>query len=86
MKVSSGVILVYQFCTNSLIIIDMRAYSCRSTSFRLVRGGNRSWIGAGEFLSLSAEWRPQRDRRIKAAVALSDRYSEDAGRVGRRGA
>jgi hypothetical protein len=80
------VILVYQFCTNSLIIIDIRAYNCKSTSFRLVRGGNRSWIGVGEFLSLSAEWRPQRDRRIKAAVALSDRYSDDIGRVGRRGA
>ena len=43
-------------------------------------------MGAGVFLPLSARCWAQSTRRIKAAVALSDRKSDDTGRADRRGA
>lgn len=43
-------------------------------------------MGAGVLLSLSVWCWAHNTRRIKATVALSDKKSEDIGRVGRRGA
>lgn len=68
-KLSSGVIFPYHACTNSFKTIARNAYSCRSTSFRLVSGGSSSSIG----LPLSPGCCGHSVRRMKAAVALSER-------------
>lgn len=64
--------------------MEMKAYSCRSTSLRLVRGGSNSSIGAGALPPLSAAFCAHKTRRINAIVALSERASTVTGRALRR--
>jgi hypothetical protein len=66
--------LVYHVCTNSLIMIEMSAYSCRSTSLLLVKGGRSSSIGAGVLRPFSPSCE-HNVRLIKNRVVRSDRGS-----------
>lgn len=76
----SGVIFVYHVCTNSLIMIAMRAYNSRSTSLLLVNGGRISLIGAGVLRPFSPSWE-HNVRRIKNRVARSETGSVEGRRV-----
>lgn len=75
---------MYHVCTNSLMMIAMKAYSCRSTSLLLVKGGRISSIGAGVLRPLSPSCE-HNVLRIKKSVERSDAGSEEAGRVRERG-
>lgn len=61
-------------------MIAIRAYSCRSTSLLLVKGGSNSSIGAGVLRPLSPSW-VHNVRRIKNIVARSERGSAEISRV-----
>jgi len=79
-KYGSGVIFEYHVCTNSLIMIAMKAYSCKSTSLLLVNGGRISSIGAGVLRPLSLRC-VHRVRRIRKSVARSATGSADWRRL-----
>lgn len=57
----------------------MKAYSCRSTSLLLVKGGSNSSIGAGVLRPLSPNCE-HNVRRIRARVARSDKGSGEGTR------
>ncbi len=72
---------MYHECTNSLMIIAINAYNCKSTSLLLVKGGRSSSIGAGVVLRPFSPNCEHNVRRIKDKVACSDNESVGNSRV-----
>lgn len=71
---------MYHVCTNSFMMIEIMAYSCKSTSLLLVKGGRSSLIGAGVLRPFSPRCE-HKLRRIRNVVARSESGSADDSRA-----